>query len=76
MSEAQTPDGWRRETRITGTNHWEDDLAGGYYCPDCDHYIPIDQAEAAECPVCEKRGLIGTIISGTQEATYLLRSEE
>lgn len=70
-NDTDVPDGWFRETRLTGIDG-PDDLAGGYLCPDCDHFVPIEFADGDSCPACGAGGLIGTVIAGEQEATYLL----
>jgi hypothetical protein len=65
------PDGWTRETRIGGMAVPDDDYKGGYKCESCDHYIPTDHSDGT-CPMCGTSGLIGTVIMGRQEVTYLV----
>jgi hypothetical protein len=73
------PDGWEREEMVAGmgtvTSLWDGpQIGGGLKCDRCDHFIPIDELAEPVCPMCDSRGLIGTIIQGRQEVTMLFPS--
>lgn len=73
------PEGWVREDLVAGMDTIGDlgiaseyvGMGGGFKCEPCDHFIPIESVDEAECPVCGTRGLIGTIIMGRQDVTAL-----
>ena len=71
--EHSIPDGWVREDRLDGMNlvHEDGHFGGVYKCDRCDHFIPIETVDEAVCPSCGTGGLIGTVIMGTQEVTFL-----
>lgn len=72
----EIPDGWVRKEVVAGMDTvglsgFDDDLGmgGGFDCPECGHYIPIDALDDDTCPMCGHRGMIGTVIMGRQEIT-------
>ena len=74
--EHDVPDGWVRQVRTAGmdtVSNFNDhnECSGGYKCDSCEHYVPIKSIDDDACPMCERRGMIGTVVMGLQQVTVL-----
>ncbi len=78
-TEREIPDGWEREELIAGMDTVGSfsisdvyiGMGGGYKCNQCQHFVPLESVDDDACPLCDRCGMIATVIMGTQRVTAL-----